>query len=91
MVEPGDTTSGARPEHIVSTTSAPLRAQVGLVEQLGHEALVNCHIGETRVIVRLPASGVVHSPARTSADGARAAPPPLRRHESSPDRPVSVG
>jgi multiple sugar transport system ATP-binding protein len=60
MVEPGDTMIGARPEHIAFDDSSPLRAQIGLVEQLGHEALVNCHVGETRVIVRLPAAGVVH-------------------------------
>jgi multiple sugar transport system ATP-binding protein len=60
MVEPGDTHIGARPEHIEVDESSPLRAQVGLVEQLGHEALVNCHVGDTRVIVRVPAAGVVH-------------------------------
>jgi ABC-type sugar transport system ATPase subunit len=60
MVEPGDTLVGARPEHIAFDDASPLRASVGLVEQLGHEALVNCHIGETRVIVRVPAAGVVH-------------------------------
>jgi multiple sugar transport system ATP-binding protein len=60
MVERGDTHIGARPEHIGFDDASALRAQVGLVEQLGHEALVNCHVGETRIIVRVPASGVVH-------------------------------
>jgi multiple sugar transport system ATP-binding protein len=60
LVEPGQAYVGARPEHVVFDDSSALRAQVGLVEQLGHEALVNCHVGETRVIVRLSASGVVH-------------------------------
>jgi len=60
MVEPGDTRIGVRPEHITFDDTSTLRAQIGLVEQLGHEALVNCHIGDTRVIVRIPAAGVVH-------------------------------
>jgi ABC-type sugar transport system ATPase subunit len=60
VVEPGDVMIGARPEHVEFDDTSPLRARVALVEQLGHEALVNCDVGETRVVVRLPAAGVVH-------------------------------
>ncbi len=49
---------GIRPEHVVIDDTAPLRGTVTLVEQLGHEVLVYCQVGETRVVVRHAAEGV---------------------------------
>jgi multiple sugar transport system ATP-binding protein len=88
MVEPGDTLIGARPEHIEFDDESTLRAEVVLVEQLGHEALVNCHIGETRIIVRLPAAGVVHI-AGTEV-GLRVPPEHRHRFEASSGRRIDA-
>jgi ABC-type sugar transport system ATPase subunit len=44
---------GIRPEHVLIDPSSAVRAHVDLVEHLGHETLVNCRLGETRVMVRL--------------------------------------
>lgn len=49
---------GIRPEHVVIDDTAPLRGTVTLVEQLGHEVLVYCQVGETRIVVRHAAEGV---------------------------------
>jgi multiple sugar transport system ATP-binding protein len=48
---------GVRPEHVVVDDAAPLRGTVSLVEQLGHEVLVYCQVGDTRVVVRSAADG----------------------------------
>jgi multiple sugar transport system ATP-binding protein len=48
---------GIRPEHVVVDDTAPLRATVSLVEQLGHEVLVYCLVGDTRIVVRGAADG----------------------------------
>ncbi len=48
---------GIRPEHVVVDDAAPLRGTVSLVEQLGHEVLVYCQVGDTRVVVRSAADG----------------------------------
>jgi multiple sugar transport system ATP-binding protein len=49
---------GIRPEHVVIDDTAPLRGTVTLVEQLGHEVLVYCQVGDTRIVVRHAADGV---------------------------------
>ncbi len=49
---------GIRPEHVVVDPSGPVRATVTLVEQLGHEVLVYCQAGDTRIVVRSSADEV---------------------------------
>jgi len=58
LVEPGDLVIGVRPEHVDIDPDATLRGKVDLVEHLGHEVLVNCHVGDTRVMVRLDGDAV---------------------------------
>ncbi len=48
---------GIRPEHVVIDDTSSLRATVALVEQLGHEVLVYCQVGDTRIVVRGAAGG----------------------------------
>jgi ABC-type sugar transport system ATPase subunit len=48
---------GIRPEHVVIDGTSSLRATVALVEQLGHEVLVYCQVGDTRIVVRGAAGG----------------------------------
>ena len=56
MAESGSLLVGVRPEHVRLDPAASLRGTVTLVEHLGHETLVNAHVGETKVVVRQPAS-----------------------------------
>jgi multiple sugar transport system ATP-binding protein len=49
---------GIRPEHVVVDPAGPVRATVTLVEQLGHEVLVYCQVGDTRIVVRSSADQV---------------------------------
>jgi multiple sugar transport system ATP-binding protein len=56
MAESGSLLVGVRPEHVRLDPGSPLRGTVTLVEHLGHETLVNAHVGETKVVVRQPAS-----------------------------------
>ena len=56
MLEPGDRVVGVRPEHMRLSADGALAAQVRLVEHLGHEVLVVCEVGDTRVVVRQTAS-----------------------------------
>ncbi len=49
---------GIRPEHVVVDPAGPVRATVTLVEQLGHEVLVYCQVGDTRIVVRSSADEV---------------------------------
>ena len=58
LVEPGPLVVGIRPEHVEIDPTATLRSTVELVEHLGHETLVNCRAGETRVMVRLEGEAV---------------------------------
>ena len=58
MVEPSDRLVGIRPEHVQIDATSSLRAQVELVEQLGHEMLVHARLGETRIVVRMSAERV---------------------------------
>ncbi len=44
---------GIRPEHVLVDSASPVRAHVDVVEHLGHETLINCRLGDTRVMVRL--------------------------------------
>ena len=51
---------GIRPEHVVIDDASPVRAEVTLVEQLGHEVLVHCRVDDsehTNVVVRQAADG----------------------------------
>ncbi len=52
LVEHSDALIGIRPEHIVIDDASPVRAEVLLVEQLGHEVLVHGRVGDTAVVVR---------------------------------------
>jgi multiple sugar transport system ATP-binding protein len=52
LAESGSNLIGVRPEHVHIDPNGTLRATVTLVEHLGHEALVNCRVGEVRVVVR---------------------------------------
>ena len=54
----GHPRAGCRPEHVVVDPDGPVRATVTLVEQLGHEVLVYCQAGDTRIVVRQPADEV---------------------------------
>lgn len=58
LVEPSDRLVGIRPEHVQIDATSALRAQVELVEQLGHEMLVHARLGETRIVVRMSAERV---------------------------------
>lgn len=55
LVEPGDRLVGVRPEHLSIDPAAAVRAQVDLVEQLGHETLVHARVGETNIVLRMSA------------------------------------
>jgi multiple sugar transport system ATP-binding protein len=43
---------GVRPEHLTVSTNGDLRAVVKVVEHLGHETLLVCDVGGSRVVVR---------------------------------------
>ena len=60
VAEASDVLIGIRPEHVVVDDASPVRAAVSLVEQLGHEVLVHCHLDNpehTVVVVRQTADG----------------------------------
>jgi multiple sugar transport system ATP-binding protein len=65
LVEASELVVGVRPEHVEFDQASELRATVSLVEVLGHETLVHCRIGDTRVVARLDSEA---SPPQTNAD-----------------------
>ncbi len=61
-LEPGELLVGVRPEHLELDPTSPFRVVVDVVEHLGHETLLNCHLtgaqlsdSAARVMVRLDA------------------------------------
>ncbi len=61
-LEPGELLVGVRPEHLELDPTSPFRVVVDVVEHLGHETLLNCHLAgaqlsdsAARVMVRLDA------------------------------------
>jgi ABC-type sugar transport system ATPase subunit len=50
--ESGDHLVGMRPEHVTIGAAGPVSGIVRLVEHLGHETLVMCDVGASRVTVR---------------------------------------
>jgi multiple sugar transport system ATP-binding protein len=59
LFESGDHLVGVRPEHVTIAAAGPVSGTVRLVEQLGHETLVLCDVGATRVTVRQAADAPV--------------------------------
>ena len=59
MFERSDALVGVRPEHMQISSNGGVPARVRMVEQLGHETLVICDAGDTRVVVRQDAEAAV--------------------------------
>ena len=59
MFERSDALVGVRPEHMQISSNGGVPARVRMVEQLGHETLVICGAGDTRVVVRQDAEAAV--------------------------------
>lgn len=80
LIEPGEMLVGVRPEHVQIASDSSVRASVAIVEQLGHETLVHCRVGETRVVIRQSAED--HAPA--VGDDIGIVIPPSARHRFDP-------
>ena len=80
VLEPGEVIVGVRPEHLDLVPGGPLRARVELVERLGHETLIDCRIGEARVVVRLDGD----TPGPAVGDDVELDAPARHRHRFDP-------
>ena len=56
LTDQGDPVVGIRPEHIEVSESSGIRCQVHSVEYLGADMLVDCELGETSLLARVPGS-----------------------------------
>jgi ABC-type sugar transport system ATPase subunit len=80
LFERSDVLVGVRPEHMQVSSDGGLPATVRMVEQLGHETLVICDAGGTRVIVRQDAE----APAPAIGDDVNITAAEAYRHRFDP-------
>jgi len=80
LFERSDALVGVRPEHMQLSSNGGVPATVRMVEQLGHETLVICDAGGTRVVVRQSAEAV----APDIGDDVSLSAPDAYRHRFDP-------